>query len=228
MKAPKVSVAKCVVPVLTRAELYNLSNDPDVDVIEIYLDNMGAIDSEFLSILTNSKKLQIATSRVPKFAQTVYSQAEQIERFSKLYDYVDYFDFDVIQEALLIDNFIQKFSTHKLICSYHNYTVAPSKSVIDSIVDTMCKLTPKICKLAWICQLDEDLTEMINLALSFKSKNIKFALSPMGNLGVAGRMVLSVCGMEFVYCTNGTTVTANGQITIDQCKNFISSLGLSR
>ena len=224
----QLSVAKCAVPVTSRLALANIVNSSDIDIIEIYLDSMGEIDSDFLSILINTDKSKIITSRQPQFAKTYFDDIAQFERIQKIYDIADYFDFDIFHEKYLIDNFVSKFGSKKLISSFHNYLESPTNTQIDSIIEQMIKLNPAICKLAWNCQSDEDLMKMLQTASKLKSSNVNFVLSPMGTLGIAGRMVLAVSGMLFVYCSEGANTTATGQITVENYKNFISMLGLSR
>lgn len=215
-------------PVLSSSELMDAFKNTYVDVVEVYLDQFESLSSLKELISKYCSKKIIITSRLPKFGSTNFSEDQQLERVTDIYSLINYFDFDIIKERSLLDKFLSKFGASKLIVSYHNYNSCPSSNEVKSVVNQMLEVNADICKIAYLCEEESDLKQMIHLVEDFKQKRVKFILSPMGSLGIMGRMVLSVCGVEWIYCSSGINSTAIGQITINDYRKFISALGLAK
>ena len=102
----------------------------------------------------------------------------------------------------------------KMICSYHNYNQTPNEQILESIINAMQKFEPFIYKLATFCKSESDAFTLLNFLTELKSKQRKFIVLGMGELGAVTRIFGTLWGNEMLFApTDEAEATAPGQYT---------------
>lgn len=125
---------------------------------------------------------------------------------------VKYIDIDFQSENLdILINLSKSFST-KIIISYHNYELTPSKNYLENIILQANKNNAAICKI--VCTNDNNniLNDLYNYNL-IKSKNIKLIAFALGEAAKKSRIEAIDNGSPFMYCATDNIRTAKGQYT---------------
>lgn len=114
----------------------------------------------------------------------------------------------------------------EIIASYHNYAATPSRTRLLRILSLAEKKSADICKIVTTASTPTDNLTVLNF-LEERSKKNRIVCFAMGDLGIPSRILSPVFGAEFTYAAlNENSLTAPGQLTIDNLRRAWSLIGL--
>lgn len=188
------------------------------DYIELYCDVLNTSEANaVVDLIHNELNCKIIiTNRLARFKKTKKNINEQIEFIKSLDDMFDYLDADIDHEQYLLD-VVKK---DKLVLSSHSYDKSYSFHELKNLSERMIQFYPAVIKIAITCIEKEDVNTLENTLLFLKSKNLKFSISPMGELGFEARKRFAALGVSWTYVSLTKNLsTASGQLTLEEfCK----------
>lgn len=138
-----------------------------------------------------------------------------IKEVAQLYqpDYIDfeYYSYkDVFEEMLDFPN---------LILSYHNFQETPENMM--EILSELTSLNPKLVKVAVMAHTEQDVLDLMNYTLGFKTLNPEqeYVTISMGKVGKVSRITADVTGSSWSFASLDEA-SAPGQISLANMKKI--------
>lgn len=114
----------------------------------------------------------------------------------------------------------------KTILSFHDESRTPTSNELQKILESQTKIGGDLCKLVTTALHPRDNLRILNF-LEEKPTGIKLITFAMGPLGVPSRILSPLFGAEFTFAAlEGTSKTAEGQLTIDDLRSAWRLLGV--
>ncbi len=111
----------------------------------------------------------------------------------------------------------------KLIISYHNFDLTPSRSDLDSIISECRGRGADIVKIA--CKVNSPADNSTLMSLYGEGDGI--VAFGMGTLGQISRLASLGCGAKFTYVASDYgDGTAPGQLTVSRMRRYVKELGI--
>ena len=138
-----------------------------------------------------------------------------IKEVAQLYqpDYIDfeYYSYkDVFEEMLDFPN---------LVLSYHNFQETPENMM--EILSELTSLNPKLVKVAVMAHTEQDVLDLMNYTLGFKTLNPEqeYVTISMGKVGKVSRITADVTGSSWSFASLDEA-SAPGQISLANMKKI--------
>ena len=177
--------------------------------------------------------LQVAPAIFEKFAgrELVFtlrtrSEGGQIELSPEEYIYLikevaqlyqpDYIDFEYYSYK---DVFEEMLDFPNLILSYHNFQETPENMM--EILSELTSLNPKLVKVAVMAHTEQDVLDLMNYTLGFKTLNPEqeYVTISMGKVGKVSRITADVTGSSWSFASLDEA-SAPGQISLANMKKI--------
>ncbi|MCM8759807.1 MAG: type I 3-dehydroquinate dehydratase [Candidatus Omnitrophica bacterium] len=133
---------------------------------------------------------------------------KRITIYRSIMEYVDFCDVEINSKIAKDVCNLAKANNKKIILSYHNFAMTPSRKKLISICKKAKNLNPDIIKIATSIRTTKDLFNLVSVSFSV-SKNSKVVVVPM-NTTLVERLVPLAFGSLFTYFT-ASQKTAPGQ-----------------
>jgi 3-dehydroquinate dehydratase type I len=116
----------------------------------------------------------------------------------------------------------------KILVSWHNPSETPSRQVLRSRLEKMCKTEADALKIVTKAQTDEDNLRVLELIpLARREFDIDLIAFCMGPIGKWSRLVSVLLGSPWTYAQiPGQEVTAPGQLTVAQVRDVLRIMDL--
>ncbi len=186
------------------------------EFVELRLDLYSVSEEELVSLLKTPKNY-IATCRIKDEEVSILLLKKAIELGA------NFIDVDIRRTEPFINKLREYSSKYdcKLIISYHNYKITPTKEELLSIYEKGISFGADIMKLATYVNTESD--NSVLLGLYSQCKNL--VAFGMGELGKISRLASLYCGARYTYVSASLdSETASGQFSYDQLKNIVSTI----
>ncbi|MBP2623027.1 type I 3-dehydroquinate dehydratase [Streptococcus oricebi] len=138
-----------------------------------------------------------------------------IKEIASLYQ-PDYIDFEYFSHKQVFEQMLE-FSN--LILSYHNFEETPEDLM--EILSELTSLTPKVVKVSVLAQNEQDVLDLMNYTLGFKTLNPQqeYVTVSMGSLGRYSRLVGDLTGSSWTFASLDEA-SAPGQLSLSNMKKI--------
>lgn len=201
-------------------------NVANYDFFEVWLDYIVDLDEDFLKALVEKYQDKLIVLFRRQNLEDIKLPIEKRIALAKLLENSNCFldlDINIQQEEL---DYIQKNNLNiPLILSFHDYEKTPDDGKLQEIVDKISIYSPKVLKIATMCNSQKDALRLLQLLLNLKEKNLEYIVLGMGEHGNITRIFGTIWGNKMIFAPNKESESsAPGQLTREELESIFNIL----